>query len=200
MPKADKKRSELGFRKGDILIATAGRISPEKAQEVLIEAFARIKGEHPKASLLIIGDGPSRRALEGLARERNAEGVRFLGFRTDMDQIMCAIDLFVLPSLTEGLPNVILEAFACKKPVVATAVGGVPEIVDHGKSGLLVPPKRPDLLAEAIQALLRDPERRRAMGEAGYERVRRDFTFEAQAGKLEGIYEEIIDGSLRLRR
>jgi len=99
-----------------------------------------------------------------------------------------------------GAPNVALEAFAAKKPVVASAVGGVPEVVEEGVSGCLVPPARPDLLADAILKMLSDWERMQAMGRAGYERVKKDFTFEAQTEKLEGIYRKVIANRLEVRR
>lgn len=193
---AEEKRKELGLGRDDFLIATAGRLSPEKAQVDLISAFAAIQPKHPMAHLLLAGEGPSRAELESRVEQSSVKNVHFLGFRRDMDAVMCAIDLFVLPSRTEGLPNVALEAFAAKKPVVATAVGGVPEVVEDGVSGHLVPPGRPDLLADAILRMLSDPERMRAMGQAGYERVKRDFTFEAQTEKLEAIYRQVIQKSL----
>ena len=127
------KRKELGFTDGDFLIATAGRLSPEKAQANLIQAFGKIQQMHPNAHLLIVGDGMLEDQLKVMAASQGTDNIHFLGFRRDMDEIMSAIDLFVLPSLTEGLPNVVLEAFAAKKPVVATRVGGVPEIVDDVK-------------------------------------------------------------------
>jgi len=194
------KRNELGFGRDDFLIATAGRLSPEKAQGDLITAFAEVQPKYPEAHLLLAGDGPSRGELEAQVEQLAVKNVHFLGFRKDMDAVMCAIDLFVLPSRTEGLPNVALEAFAAKKPVVASAVGGVPEVVEEGVSGCLVPPARPDLLADAILKMLSDWERMQAMGRAGYERVKKDFTFEAQTEKLEGIYRKVIANRLEVRR
>jgi glycosyltransferase involved in cell wall biosynthesis len=105
------------------------------------------------------------------------------------------MDLMVLPSLSEGLPNVVLEAFAASKPVVASDIGGVPEVVEEGISGYLVPPGRAEPLARAILKMLGDPAKMQSMGAAGYERVRREFTFEAQTEKLEAIYRQMINGS-----
>ena len=189
------KRQELGFKGEDILVATAGRLSPEKAQGDLISAFAAIQAQYPQAHLLLAGDGPSRSELEEQVRGTGLKNVHFLGFRRDMDAIMCAVDIFVLPSRTEGLPNVALEAFAARKPVVATRVGGVPEVVDEGVSGYLVPPGRPDLLAGAVIKALENPELLRDMGRMGFERVVKDFTFEAQALKLEAIYQDLMKRS-----
>ena len=102
------------------------------------------------------------------------------------------MDFMVLPSYTEGLPNVVLEAYEYKKPVVATAVGGTPEVVDDGVNGLLVPSGSPDLLAEAIKKLISSPETMKKMGEAGYKTVKMKFTFEEQCEKLEKIYYEVL--------
>lgn len=189
---ADRKREELGFHAGDLLIATAGRLSPEKAQGDLITAFSRIHSDFPNAHLLIMGDGVLRMQLESQLRERFIENVHFLGFRRDVAEIMAAIDLFVLPSLTEGLPNVVLEAFACAKPVVATSVGGVPDLVEDGISGFLAPPGNPAALADSITRCLCKSEKMQAMGEAGYLKVKSCFNVEAQTHKLEEIYREVL--------
>jgi glycosyltransferase involved in cell wall biosynthesis len=119
---------------------------------------------------------------------------RFVGFRRDLAEIFSVMDLMALPSLSEGLPNVVLEAFAASKPVVASNIGGVPELVEEGISGYLVPPGRPEPLAKAILKMLGDSEKMQSMGAAGYERVRREFTFEAQTEKLEAIYHQMING------
>jgi len=102
------------------------------------------------------------------------------------------MDLMVLPSLSEGLPNVVLEAFAAAKPVVASNVGGVPEVVEEDVSGYLVPPGSPEPLTRAILRMLDDPAKMKSMGAAGYERVKRDFTFESQTQKLESIYSQLL--------
>jgi len=137
--------------------------------------------------------------LKKQAHELKVSGkCRFVGFRHDLNEIFESMDLLVLPSLTEGFPNVILEAFACAKPVVATAVGGIPEIIEEGANGYLVPKERPDLLAEAIKKCLSDPEKKRSMGEAGYQKVKSEFTFESQTKKLESIYNEVLNSKLKI--
>jgi glycosyltransferase involved in cell wall biosynthesis len=147
---------------------------------------------------MLCGDGQCRRELEALVMRLGVEKqCRFLGFRRDLGEIFRAMDLMVLPSLTEGLPNVVLEAFAEAKPVVATSVGGVPEIVEDGVSGLLVPPGDSGALADATIRLLLAPDAGKAMGMAGHARLKKDFTFEAQNALLEGIYGEVLSGAGR---
>lgn len=186
-------KSILGVGAESQVVVSAGRLSPEKNFSALIDAAAIIRRELPDTVFAIFGDGVLR---EDLAARVEASGLKscfFLpGFRKDFTALLHEVDLFVLPSLTEGLPNVVLEAFACAKPVVATAVGGVPEIVEDGINGVLVPKERPDLLAEAIKGCLADPGKSRMMGEAGYNKVKSEFTFESQTQKLEAIYNEIL--------
>jgi len=175
------------------LIVSAGRLSPEKGHRFLVEAIGMLRGSMNNIHFVFCGDGPCQKDLEKQSKELGiSEICHFAGFRRDLKEIFQAMDLMVLPSLTEGLPNVVLEAFACAKPVVVTRVGGVPEIVEDGVNGIIVPPERPDLLAEAIKGCLADPEKRRTMGEAGYEKVKSEFTFESQTQKLETIYDEVL--------
>lgn len=175
------------------MVVSAGRLSPEKGHWFLVEAIGILRGSINNTHFVFCGDGPCQKDLEKQSKElRVSEICHFVGFRSDLKEIFKAMDLMVLPSLTEGLPNVILEAFACAKPVVATDVGGVPEIVEDGINGILVPPGRTDLLAEAIKICLAAPEERRVMGEAGYHKVKSEFTFESQAQKLETIYNEVL--------
>ncbi len=182
--------------KDSMLVVTAGRLSPEKGHRFLVEAIALMRGVSENVCFLFCGDGVCRYDLE---RQADHLGVgwrcRFAGFRHDIEKIFRAMDIMALPSLTEGLPNVVLEAFACGKPVVATAVGGVPEIVVHGENGLLVPPGRPDLIADALTQLLADPQRMFSMGRQGYRKVKDEFSFDAQAQVLMGIYREFIGRS-----
>ena len=175
------------------LVVSAGRLSPEKGHRYLVEAIGMLQGSSNKTHFVFCGEGPCQKELEKQSKDLGISGIcHFVGFRRDLKEIFQAMDLMVLPSLTEGLPNVVLEAFACAKPVVATDVGGVPEIVEDGINGILVPPKRSDLLAGVIKDCLAAPEKRRLMGEAGYQKVKSDFTFESQAQKLEAIYNEVL--------
>jgi glycosyltransferase involved in cell wall biosynthesis len=176
-----------------VMVVSAGRLSPEKGHRFLVEAIGMLKGNINNTHFVFCGDGPCQKELGKQSKELGiSEILHFVGFRRDLKEIFETMDLMVLPSLTEGLPNVVLEAFACAKPVVATRVGGVPEIVEDGINGVLVPKERPDLLAKVINDCLSDPEKMRAMGEAGYQKVKSDFTFESQTQKLEAIYDEVL--------
>jgi glycosyltransferase involved in cell wall biosynthesis len=172
------------------IVLAAGRLSPEKGFGVLVEAAASMCRENPHAGVVLFGEGVLRPDLE-----RQVAGLglsqRFLipGFRTDLDTLIGAADVVVLPSFTEGLPNVALEASAAGVPVVATAVGGTPEAVADGESGFLVPPGQPEAIAARVAELLRDADLRTRFGTAGPERMRSRFTFESQAA----AYLQLLD-------
>lgn len=176
------------------LVVSAGRLSPEKGHRFLVEAIAKLNSPSKGVYFAFCGDGACRRDLAQQAKALEvAEKCRFPGFRRDLDDIFEAMDFSVLPSLTEGLPNVVLESFAHAKPVVASAVGGVPEVVEHGVTGLLVAPADPEQLAEALARYLERPETARSMGLAGYRTVQDRFTFAAQNHKLEEIYQTVLN-------
>jgi glycosyltransferase involved in cell wall biosynthesis len=121
-----------------------------------------------------------------------ADVVTFAGIRSDVPQILAALDVFVLPSLWEGMPNAILEAMAAGLPVVATAVGGTPEVVADGKTGLLVPSHNPAAMAEAMERLLRSPDLRHRMGQAGREQVLQHFTVERMVAQTQKLYQQLL--------
>lgn len=179
------------------LIVTAGRLSPEKGHRYLIEAIAKINHETINATYVFCGEGICQKELINRAKQLKIDHrCVFPGFRKDLQDIFQAMDLLVLPSLTEGLPNVVLEAFACAKPVVATSVGGVPELVENNVNGVLVTPERPDQLANGIAMCLTSDQYLQDFGEAGYQKVKNEFNFEFQTKKLEAIYSEILDSEL----
>lgn len=180
---------------GGTVIGCAGRLHPQKGHAVLIEAFARIARERGDVDLEIAGDGPLRGALEGRAREMGiAERVRFLGAVSHgaMPETIARWDLFVMPSLREGFGIAAAEAMAMERAVVASGIEGLAEVVDPGETGLLVPPNDPEALAEAVLSLIRDPERRRRMGERGRERVTRHMSIEATASRVADLYERLL--------
>ena len=183
----------LGVPQQALLVVAAGRLSPEKGHRYLVEAVAKTQPLERDVCYLFCGEGQCMAELKAQSRDLGImDRCIFPGFRRDLQDVFKVMDLLVLPSLTEGLPNVVLEAFALAKPVIATKVGGVPEVIDNDKNGVLVPPKRPDLLAEAINKCLFAPEISRQMGEAGYRKVKSEFTFETQTKKLESIYHELL--------
>ncbi|MBX3231499.1 MAG: glycosyltransferase [Labilithrix sp.] len=169
------------------VVGAAGRLSPEKGFGVLLEAAARVPDA--EVGFAVFGDGPLRASLERRAAELGlGSRVVFAGFRDDLDRLVSGLDVLALSSFTEGLPSVVLEAAAAGVPVVATAVGGTPEAVVDGVTGMLVPPGDPGALARALTSVLADEPRRVAMGAAGREMIRERFTFEAQAAAYRRLF------------
>lgn len=187
-------RLELGLPADAPLVGEVGRLCDVKGQRELIEALAQV----PDARAVLVGadieqGGAYQRKLERLAAKLGVrERVVFAGRRNDVGDVLAEVDVLALPSWTEGLPLVVLEAMAHKRPVVATQVGGTPEVVVDGETGLLVPPRDPDALAVALRRLLADDELRRRFGEAGYERVREHFSAEAMTARILDIYDELL--------
>jgi len=165
-------RAELGIGADRPLIGIVARLVPIKAHEVLLEAAPIIRAAVPESTFLIIGDGERRADLESLARQLGvADATRFLGWRDDMREVYADLDVVTLCSNNEGSPVALIEALAAARPVVSTRVGGVPNVVADGESGLLVPPRDPAAFAEAVIALLRDPGRAARLGQAGRKAV-----------------------------
>jgi len=187
-------RSELGLPDGAPLIGEVGRLCDVKGQRELIQALAHV----PEATAVFVGadleqGGRFQRELEEVA---DALGVRerivFAGRRSDVGAVLAELDVFALPSWTEGLPLVVLEAMARRRPVVATPVGGTAEVVVDGETGLLVPPRDPDALAAALRRLLADADLRRRLGDAGYDRVREHFSVETMTRRMLALYDEVL--------
>jgi glycosyltransferase involved in cell wall biosynthesis len=174
------------------IVGAVGRLSPEKGFDVLLEAAAVVGRDNPDVGFVQFGDGRLRESMSQRIVELGLDA-RFIlaGFRDDLDRIYPNLDLVVLPSHTEGLPNVALEAGAAGVPVVATAVGGTPEVVQDGVNGYLVPPGQPDVLARRILDALHDEPSRRAMGQSGLDRVRAEFTLQSQAEQYLKLFEAL---------
>lgn len=184
------KRKELQFKEDDILVGVVARLTEQKGHRYLIEAAKGLVDRIPKIKFVFVGDGPLRKVLENqIAEAQFSNHFHFLNMRNDINEIINAFDIFVLPSLYEGLPNVILEAMACGIPVVATAVDGTPEAVVDGVTGLLVPPKSPDALREALLTVLLDEKRLRKMGKMGRKRIEESFTLDKQVKMFEELYD-----------
>ncbi len=186
----DGLKSELGFEPEDKLIGVVARLHPQKGHCYLIEAARKIVTEHNNAKFVLVGDGELRHDLEQqVANAGLSDSVSFLGFRRDVRELLRTFDVFVLPSLYEGLPNVILEAMATGLPVVATAVDGTVELVDDGVTGFLVRPKEPAPLAHRISELLGNDELRHAYGAAGRKKVEEEYSLSQQVVNFQNLYE-----------
>ncbi|MDB5350595.1 MAG: glycosyltransferase [Planctomycetota bacterium] len=185
-------RRSLGFEPKAPLVLFAGRLAPQKAVEDLIAALDILQHVRPDLRTVIVGDGPSRERLEDLvAAFQMRRSIRFLGHREDVPRLLAASDLLVLPSLYEGLPNVVLEAMRFRKPVVATAAPGTTEVVVDGVTGLLVPMKAPTELARAIRKVIEDRELARRLGEAGRDRVESEFRVQTMIDRFAELYERL---------
>lgn len=170
-------------------IITVANLRPEKCHEVLIAAAATLAPEFPDLRFQFVGGGPRRAELEGLVRERGLEQViEFLGHREDVPSLLAAADVFVLPSRSEALPNGVIEAMAAGLPVVASAVGGLLDLVDEGRTGLLVPPENPTALGAALRDLLTDPSKASRLGATARDEVARRFSFERMVAAFENLY------------
>lgn len=177
----------------DLAIGMLARFHEQKGHRHIIDAAKIILRKMPDTKVVLVGEGQLLPSMQARARRLGIAGsVIFPGIRRDVPEILGLLDLFVLPSLWEGLPISILEAMAARLPVVATRVGGVPEVVLDGVTGLLVPPRDPQALAGAIVRLLGDPELRRRMGQAGRERVREHFSVDQMVRRTEALYEELL--------
>jgi len=180
---------------GPVVLA-AGRLSPEKGFQVLVEAAPTILAAVASARLVVFGDGPLRGPLERRVTALGlADRIRLPGFREDLDRLLPWADVVVLPSLTEGLPNVALEAAAAGVPVVATAVGGTPEVVLSGRTGFLVPAGDPNALAVRVAELLGNEGLARAFGAFGRQWVEEHFSFAAQARAYNRLFAELVPAS-----
>lgn len=179
---------------GKKVILSAGRLSDQKGFDDLITAFATVSHKRDDLVLVIAGKGKLEDELKAHARNLGVEEkVKFLGFIENVDPLMKGCDLFVLSSLFEGMPNVVMEAMAVGKPVIATDVNGARELMNDGETGIIVPAKNPDILAQKILELLGNPEQMAAFGKAGEARVKSEFTIPAMVRQLETYFQSKLD-------
>jgi glycosyltransferase involved in cell wall biosynthesis len=186
-------RQELGLPADSRLILAAGRLSPEKGYADLLRSMDALVHEFPQAHLLLAGSGPLEAELKAQAATlTGCVHMHFLGFRTDMRHLFRQSDVFALSSISEGLPNVVLEAMALGLPVAATRVGGLPEIIDDGDTGLLTSPKSPKEMTAAIARYLRNPEFARQIATKARQAVYERFSPERQTESLLSVYQEAL--------
>jgi glycosyltransferase involved in cell wall biosynthesis len=194
-------RREFGLSASTPMIVYAGRLSPEKGLDTLVEAATQVLSRIPDSTFFCVGEGPEREFLKREVRRRHIESrVVFPGYRRDIDAFYQDMDIFVLPSRTEGMPLSLLEALARAKPVIATAVGGVPEVIDDGRTGVLIPPGNPDRLARSLLDLLADRERAALLGARGADLVRARYSAKAQTGSFLEIFRRVVDVHRTRRR
>jgi glycosyltransferase involved in cell wall biosynthesis len=186
-------RKSLGIPSESKIVMTAGRLSPEKGHKTFIEAIKYNKSKYTNVYYLILGDGMCRDELEEMARHYEIDKFcLFLGFQHDIHKYYNLCDLFVLPSYTEALPNVILEAFVLSKPVLCTNVGGIPEIVINNKSGCIVEPMDHEALAKEMERMIFNDKLLASYGQCGREFVIRNFNPENQSNNLKNIFYSIL--------
>jgi glycosyltransferase involved in cell wall biosynthesis len=186
-------RKEIGVEGACLVLLLVARFDYLKDHATAVRTLGRVVHQLPGAQLVLIGDGPGRRAIEESIREQNvADHVRLLGARTDVARLMPAADIFLLTSISEGIPLTVIEAMAAGLPVVATRAGGVPEVVDDGCSGLLAPVGDDAALAEHVIRLASDPQVRQQMGEHGRRRARELFAEEKMHASYLRLYRDTI--------
>jgi glycosyltransferase involved in cell wall biosynthesis len=175
-------------------------LSLEKGFSVFVEAATFLSRHDPSLGFIIFGDGPQRKPLaQQIADAGLADRIVLAGFHSNLTDDLGSVDLFVIPSFTEGLPCVLLEALVCEIPVVASAVGGIPEVLEDGLSGYLVPPGNSSALAHRILDALANEERRRGMGQKGRQRVLENYTFAVTGPIYERLFQQLAQSGRRQR-
>ena len=190
-----KVRAEFAVPDDACVVAAAGQLIPRKGHRYLLQAAADLRHRYPQLRVIIFGEGYLNNQLRAQAASLGlGDVVQFAGFRDDLDDFMGCIDIFAHPALAEGLGVATLKAAAAAVPVVGFAAGGLPEAVVDGETGLLVPPEDTDALAQALASLIDDAERRQSLGQAGQDRMQKEFSIATMADKHVNLYETILNG------
>lgn len=190
---ATELMTEFGVSAENPVLVSVAHLSPEKGHEILLKAMKLVLDRMPSARLMIVGEGERRDSLEALAKESGLQNeVIFTGFRIDVSNFYDLADVFVSSSKAEGLGSSILDALAAGVPVVATAVGGIPEFIEDGQTGLLVPAAEPQALAQGVIDQLENPERARTMAARGKEVIKRRFSVERMIADTVAVYQELL--------
>lgn len=197
-PSGATGRRELGLSDDHLVVGTVTVLRPQKALDILVRAAGILRAEFPRLRVLIVGSGPERQALEELIAELDLSGtVSLLGYRTDVPELLPILDVAASSSDFEGSPLSVLEYMEAALPVVSTRVGGVPDLVEDGVTGLLVDRGDPEALARAIAELLRDPDRRAQMGRIARDRRRSEFDIDVTVERIEQLYEDLYRDKAR---
>jgi glycosyltransferase involved in cell wall biosynthesis len=188
--RASQVRADFGIKSNAFVIGTVSRFSRLKGQEHFIDALSLLRGKIPNLHGVLVGDGPTQKEIKARAAEKCVSDIAtFMGFYDDVFAAITAFDVFVLPSELEGVPYVLLQAMSQAKPVVATSVGGIPEVVIDGETGLLISPRCPDSLAQAITKLSQNREICTRLGWRGHQRFKQNFTVSKMVKEHESLYE-----------
>jgi glycosyltransferase involved in cell wall biosynthesis len=186
-------RQSMGIEPNAMVIGCIAALIPDKGQEILIRAFAQIRAHYPACQLLLVGDGPCRAKLAALVRELDIDGaVHFTGFLENLQNAYAAIDLFAFLAQAEALGTALLLAMANGLPVVASALGGIPEVVEDGKNGSLVKDQNPEAVASAIERLFADPAFAARLGSAARETIHARFSQEIMVNQTLKLYENLV--------
>lgn len=184
----------LGYGDDVFVIGTVGRLDPIKNLPLLLRAFRRLMGRHPGLRLLVVGDGPERARIERLVCEESMGSVvQLTGFRPDARRLLGALDLFAMASFSEGTSMALLEAMSVGLPIVVSAVGGNPEIVHDGESGLLFPSEDAEALTNALEQLISDEAARLRLGDAARQEFSSHFSFDAMVGQYQNLYDSLLN-------
>jgi glycosyltransferase involved in cell wall biosynthesis len=195
-PSGADVRAELGIPAGAPVIGSVSVLRPQKALDVFVRAAVPLLRDYPDLRVLIAGEGPLKAELTELVRSLGLpDRLMLLGYRSDVPDVLAALDVAVSSSLFEGSPLAVMEFMEAARPIVATTVGGVPDLIDDGVHGLLVPPADADALSAAIRRMLDDREAARAMGERARERRRREFDIDLTVRRFESLYLRLLEGA-----
>jgi glycosyltransferase involved in cell wall biosynthesis len=188
------KRKEIGVVGNEKIVATVGRLFPQKAPQDLIRAMPKVLAAHRDVAFVFIGGGEMLPQLQLLAKKLGVESqIRFLGDRDDVPELLQIVDVFILTSLWEGMPRALIEAMYCARPLVATAVDGTPELVQQNETGILVPPRDIDAIANGIITLLNDEKKAKQMGAEAKRRVSEKFAIDKMISEIERVYDELLE-------
>lgn len=186
-------RKEFKIPQEDKLIGVIGRLSPEKGQIYFLKSFSEVIKSFPRVTALIVGEGPDENKLKDFCTAKKLDDkVIFTGYQKDMTSIYKSLDLVVLPSLSEGMPNVALEGMLFGKPVIGTNTGGTPEVIVDKKTGLLVPPEDPHSLARAVLELFKDEKKMKTFSEKGRNLALENFSLEKRAKSIVELYRKLL--------
>jgi glycosyltransferase involved in cell wall biosynthesis len=189
--KTSNFRGQFGLTEDTCIIGTIGRLNPQKGHSFLFKAFAKLQERYQNLALIIVGDGPLRQELEELAGKLNISNqVFFLGERSDIPVILSEINIYAHPSIFEGMPNAVMEAMVAGKPVVATEVDGIGELIQHGQTGVLVNVQSAEALEDGLSELIGNQGFRNQIAKAAALRMKKEFSVEKMVNSFDQLYRD----------